>query len=163
MRNLSRAERRGPSRQVQRDLKGIAKGMVARSSGSRRLPFNIPFTDKSDRERDLYAPVSPVDDRLFDRIPDSCTIHEVPVRLPWGQGLRLVDHADDPRTRAERIKLTWSLILLAVHPVSPFDKILCPVCVTNSRASCIDDDYYFYVLTIYPARNEGRSFETPNP
>jgi hypothetical protein len=78
-------------------------------------------------------PVSFVGDRLFDRIPDSCTIHEVPVRLPWGQGLHLVDHADDPRTRAERIKLTWSLILLAVHPVSRFDKILCPVCVTIAK------------------------------
>jgi hypothetical protein len=51
MRNLSRAERRDPSRQVQRDLKGIAKGMVARSSGSRRLPINIPFADHSDSER----------------------------------------------------------------------------------------------------------------
>jgi hypothetical protein len=33
----------------------------------------------------------------------------------------------------------------------------------NSKASCIDDDYYVYVWTIYPARNEGQSFETPNP
>jgi len=33
---------------------GRQKGVVARSSGSRRLPFNIPFTGKSDGVIETY-------------------------------------------------------------------------------------------------------------